>query len=420
MRNLRDHPCFNLGAKGTFGRVHVPVAPKCNVQCLFCNRKFDCVNESRPGVTSTLLSPGQAVAYVRRLLADGKPLSVVGIAGPGDPFANAEETMETLRSIRREFPEMLLCVSSNGLAMAPYIPELADLGVTHATVTISAVDPAVGEKIYGWVRDRTRVLRGRAAAGLMLTRQLEAVRLLKANGLMAKVNSILIPGVNDEHMPAIAEQCRLLGVDLHNIIPLCPVPGTPFEAVVEPSQEQLATLRAKCGLSVSQMTHCQRCRADACGLLCEGTSQDTIERLRQASALPVRPAEERPYVAVATREGLLVNLHLGEAEEFHVFRQVGGTLERVEVRKAPPRGGGDDRWEQLAASLDDCRALLVSDAGPRPTQALQGNGVRVVVMEGLLHDAVAAIFDGQPIRATVRVFRCGAGKGCSGDGTGCG
>ncbi len=420
MRNLKDHPCFNLEAKGAFGRVHVPVAPKCNVQCRFCDRKFDCVNESRPGVTSTLLSPGQAIAYVRRLLDDGKPLSVVGLAGPGDPFANPEETMETLRLMRCEFPEILLCVSSNGLALAPHIPELAQLGVTHATVTISAVDPAVGEKIYAWVRDGVRVLRGRAAAELMLSRQLEAVRLLKANGLTAKVNSILIPGVNEAHMPVIAEQCRLLAVDLHNIIPLCPVPGTPFASVVEPSPEQLAAIRAACGLSVAQMTHCQRCRADACGLLCEGTSPDTLVRLRQASALPLRPAEERPYIAVATREGLLVNLHLGEAEEFHVFGRAAEGITRVAVRKSPPRGSGDDRWGQLAASLRDCRALLVSDAGPRPLDILRHEGLPVVVMEGLLQDGVKAIYEGSPIRSPARAFRCGRGHDCGGDGSGCG
>ncbi len=51
------HPCFNEEAKHTSARVHLPVAPKCNIQCNYCNRKFDCVNESRPGVTSSVLAP---------------------------------------------------------------------------------------------------------------------------------------------------------------------------------------------------------------------------------------------------------------------------------------------------------------------------------------------------------------------------
>jgi len=45
------HPCFNAALRRRYGRVHIPVAPDCNVQCGFCNRRYNCVNESRPGVT---------------------------------------------------------------------------------------------------------------------------------------------------------------------------------------------------------------------------------------------------------------------------------------------------------------------------------------------------------------------------------
>ncbi len=51
--DITRHPCFNESAKGTCGRVHLPVAPECNIKCNYCNRKYDCVNESRPGVTSS-------------------------------------------------------------------------------------------------------------------------------------------------------------------------------------------------------------------------------------------------------------------------------------------------------------------------------------------------------------------------------
>jgi nitrogen fixation protein NifB len=420
MKQYENHPCFNPAAKGKFGRVHLPVAPKCNVQCLFCNRKYDCANESRPGVTSSLLSPGQALHYVARLLDMGRPISVAGIAGPGDPFANPLETMETLRLLRRRLPDLLLCVSTNGLGVAPYVPELAQIGVSHLTVTMSAVDPEIGACIYGWVRDDKKVLRGEAAAALMIQRQLGAIRLLKAHGVTVKVNSILIPGVNDRHMVEIAKRCKEEGVDLHNIIPLCPVEGTPLGILPEPSAELVHSLRAECGELVTQMTHCQRCRADACGLLGEGTTQETMDMLREEAAAPVRPDENRPCVAVATREGLLVNLHLGEAESFSIYAQRGGTAELVETRPAPRRGCGDDRWAALAQTLGDCRALLVSSAGPKPTHALTQAGVKVIVMEGLIDEAMKAIYGGEPLRAPVRQFKCGKGAGCSGDGGGCG
>ena len=95
IKDLSKHPCFNAEAKQKYARVHLPVAPRCNVQCNYCNRKYDCCNESRPGVCSTLLSPVQALKYLQALNGKIPDVSVVGIAGPGDPFANPEETMLT-------------------------------------------------------------------------------------------------------------------------------------------------------------------------------------------------------------------------------------------------------------------------------------------------------------------------------------
>ncbi len=68
--------------------LHLPVAGACNVQCNFCNRKYDCLNESRPGVISALLTPEQAIAYTKQAVQRMPNISVVGIAGPGDPFAS--------------------------------------------------------------------------------------------------------------------------------------------------------------------------------------------------------------------------------------------------------------------------------------------------------------------------------------------
>ena len=418
MKKFKNHPCFNPDVKGKFGRVHLPVAPKCNVQCRFCNRKFDCVNESRPGVTSSLLSPGQALHYVTRLLDMGKPISVAGIAGPGDPFSNPEETMETLRLLRSKLPDLLLCVSSNGLGIAPYIPELAEIGVSHVTITVSAVDPEIGQHVYAWIRDGKKVFRGLEAAERMIAKQLEAIRLLKEFDITVKVNSILIPGVNEDHIPDISERCKELGVDLHNIIPLAPVEGTAFAELKEPSHELVHALRDECGKNIPQMKHCQRCRADACGLLAEGTTQSTMDMLQDAANAPINPDEDRPYVAVATREGVLVNLHLGEAEEFQIFAPEGDAFKLVDTRKSPPRGCGEVRWQTMAGRLNDCRAILVSSAGPKPTDALTKEGVKVIVMEGLIDEALSAIYAGQEIKAPVREFKCGVA--CTGDGGGCG
>jgi nitrogen fixation protein NifB len=162
--DFSKHPCFNDAVRHQYGRIHLPVAPECNIQCNFCDRRFNCVNESRPGVTTSVLAPHQALSYLQQSLERDPRITVVGIAGPGDPFANVEATLTTLRLTRERYPEMLLCVASNGLNVAPYADELARLKVSHVTVTVNAVDPRIGQQIYAWVRDGRQVFRGEEGA----------------------------------------------------------------------------------------------------------------------------------------------------------------------------------------------------------------------------------------------------------------
>lgn len=160
-----DHPCFSKDARHKVGRIHLPVAPKCNMQCNYCNRDFECVNESRPGVTCKVLTPVQAAGYLDSVLERIGNIRVVGIAGPGDPFANAEETLETLALVRSRYPEMILCLATNGLELSRYVNDLADLNLSHVTVTVNAVDPAIGKAIYAWARRDKRMYRGERGGG---------------------------------------------------------------------------------------------------------------------------------------------------------------------------------------------------------------------------------------------------------------
>jgi 3-hydroxyisobutyrate dehydrogenase-like beta-hydroxyacid dehydrogenase len=84
VKDFHRHPCFNPEAKGNYGRVHLPVAPRCNIKCNFCDRKYDCVNESRPGVASTVLTPAEAIDRVRPALsAYARNITHMGPAGTG-------------------------------------------------------------------------------------------------------------------------------------------------------------------------------------------------------------------------------------------------------------------------------------------------------------------------------------------------
>jgi nitrogen fixation protein NifB len=264
---LLRHPCFNPKASQFFGRVHLPIAPECNVQCRFCVRKYDCLNESRPGVSSFLLEPDKVVPYLERVLAEEPRISVVGIAGPGDAFATPDTTLDVLKRVREKYPNLLLCVSSNGLNILPFIKQLSDLSVSHVTITVNAVDPAIGAKIYKWVNDGGKVLHGQEAAAHLWKKQKEAIKKLKQSGIMIKINSILMPGINDTHMDAIAKEILSLGVDLMNCTPLIPAQGAELSDIKSPDIQTVRTIRRRLQKVLPQMCHCTQCRADAAGIL---------------------------------------------------------------------------------------------------------------------------------------------------------
>jgi len=264
-----DHPCFYGSAKARHGRVHLPVAPDCNIQCNFCNRLYDCANESRPAVTKGILEPDNVVPYLEFLLRRRQDISVVGIAGPGDSLCDPERTLKTLRAVHTAYPHLLICISTNGLNLAEHVNDLIEAGVTHVTVTVNAVDPLIGQRIYAHVSADGRMYHGIEASTLLISRQKEAIRKLKARNLVVKVNTVVIPGVNADHVAVVAEEAANLGVDVMNCIPMIPVEGTPFEQLGAPTDDEMNLIRNFASNYIPQMYHCRKCRSDAAGLICE-------------------------------------------------------------------------------------------------------------------------------------------------------
>jgi len=274
-KQIPPHPCFHEHARGVYGRVHLPVAPGCNIQCGYCSRACDCPNESRPGVTSSVMEPDEAAAYLRKTLRLMPFVSVAGIAGPGDAFCDPERTLETLELIRRAHPRLNLCLSTNGLGIGPYIDELIRLRVDFVTITVNAATPETGARIYEYVRGGTLILRGSEGARLLLERQMEAIAALRAGRIAVKVNTVLIPGVNEGEIESIARRVSVLGADLMNVIPVIAVPGTPLYGAPPVSPSVLRKLRRAAEKYIPQMRHCARCRADAAGLLDCGGAPET-------------------------------------------------------------------------------------------------------------------------------------------------
>ena len=264
---VKTHPCFSEKAHLSFGRVHLPVAPACNIQCRYCIRKFDCANESRPGITSRVLSPDEALERVRALVERNDRLSVVGIAGPGDALANPA-TYPTLRRINHEFPDLTLCLSTNGLLLPDRLEQILAAGVRSLTITINAVSMNTAEALYSWVEyDGTAVPGPRSSPAPYQ----EPVAGIVSRGTCGNGGQDQQCSRSRHKRSGNTGHRRTRGKPgcIHHEHPPSHSPGR----IQAPCAARPGRLWRKCGTAcgpfVKQMSHCRQCRADACGLLGE-------------------------------------------------------------------------------------------------------------------------------------------------------
>ncbi|HSA35528.1 MAG TPA: nitrogenase cofactor biosynthesis protein NifB [Methanomassiliicoccales archaeon] len=398
---LKSHPCYNEKAHKEFARMHLPIAPRCNIQCNYCNRKYDCTNESRPGVTSEVLSPEEAVNKIRVVKEKIPQLSVIGIAGPGDPLAN-EETFTTLELVKEEFPELTLCLSTNGLNLPRSVERLKALGVKFVTVTINAVDPEVGSKIYDFAIWDGKLLRGKDAAEQLLKNQLEGIKMCTEAGILVKANIVMVPTVNADHIPDIAKKVKELGAYIVNIIPLIPVPGTRFEHMPAPTPEQRKMLQDLCEGDIRQMRHCRFCRADAIGMLDNDRSAEfahiTCGARESPQGGPVGIQMEgmaRHRVAVATSDGKNVDQHFGQTKEFWLFDVEDGKLKLVDKVRTDPfleesmfGPKHHNKIERMVSALIGSDIVLTSGFGDKADAEIRARGMRPYKKDGPLDEAV--------------------------------
>ena len=436
-----NHPCYSEQAHHYFARMHVAVAPACNIQCHYCNRKYDCSNESRPGVVSELLTPEQAVKKVIAVASEIPQMSVLGIAGPGDPLANPECTFSTFRMLTKQAPDIKLCVSTNGLTLPEHIDELCKYNIDHVTMTINCVDPEIGTKIYPWVFWRNRRIKGIKAAKILIEQQQKGLQMLVERGVLVKVNSVLIPGVNDEHLKEVSKIVKQKGAFLHNVMPLiAEVEHGTFYGVMGqrgPTNKELKQLQDSCSGDMNMMRHCRQCRADAVGMLGEDRgdefSMEKIEMMEidyQAamvkrkkvhmaieaeletkrnnpgeallSLTALNKTQNRPVLmAVATSGNGVINQHFGHVTEFLIYEISATDIQFTGVRKVDLYCDGSDncgdtesRLHKIISALKGCEAVLCSKIGIEPWGMLENAGILPSGEHAMepIEDALTAVY----------------------------
>jgi nitrogen fixation protein NifB len=270
-----SHPCFG-GHKNHAGRIHLPVSPGCNIACRFCDRAINDV-EQRPGVTSKLLKPEETIEIIEKALKICPEISVAGIAGPGDTLAT-DSALQTFRLVKEHFPKLIKCMSTNGLLLYERADELIEVGIDSLTVTVNAVDPEIEAKLNKYILYHGKKYEGVEGAAILIENQLKGIKKIADAGITIKVNTVLVPEINGDHIETIAKTVSEAGASIYNIIPL--IPQYELKDCKAPTCPEIDAARTKAGKYIDVFRHCQRCRADAIGIPGEKEVGDQIYQKR--------------------------------------------------------------------------------------------------------------------------------------------
>lgn len=355
--------------------ITLPVAPHAAARTLFCGE------EKLPQA----VPPPAALNWLDSLLEKGRSMAGVELDGPGDPMATLALTLDILALVKGRHPELPLGIATLGFGVGENAQLLAEQGVVRITLLVNAVEPAVLQKLYAWIRPGKRNMPLAKAAPHLIDEQSQALAACRAAGIQVSVRTEVYAGINDQEVEGIARHAANWGVASMTLVPGKGCAGNDGAAEVTPGPETMQELCAKAALYIENVALPPP--ADCCEI--------TVLPTGGAMALP-KPVPGRPNVAVVSSNGMDIDLHLGQAIRVLVYGPRGqdGLACLLETRPAPEPGGGSDRWQELAKTLPDCFALLTASAGASPKQILAQNGITVVVCEDEIEGAVDLLYGG--------------------------
>ena len=97
------------------------------------------------------------------------------------------------------------------LRLLEFADEIIQIGVDSLTVTVNAVDALILAQIVSGVNPQT-----------LINNQLMGIKKVAKSDVTVKVNTVLIPEINANHVPNVAKTVSEMGASIYNIILLIP------------------------------------------------------------------------------------------------------------------------------------------------------------------------------------------------------
>ncbi len=353
----------------------VPAAPQANNR----GRYAPTAKKARP------LAPAEVIQWLEDLELGGKTVKGIRIEGPGDPLAAPSVLFDLLAQLTESRPGCRVSLTTLGLGAASLAGDLKKAGIDQITLLVDSVETVVAEKIYAWIRPGRKTLALPLATELLVKEQAEAVQALAGVGLDICIRTTVYPGINDNHISRISKKMAGLGAGAMELVPYRHEEGEEELLLDECDDQSLRVLEQQIAADLEVKS----------GPGDRSIPPPLVEPPTAGQLLP-GPTEERPNVAVASSNGMDIDLHLGQATNMLIYGpREDGLACLLESRPTPQAGTGDNRWQALArACLGDCFALLAANAGENPRKVLADEGIKVLLMEDNIEGTVDVLYGG--------------------------
>jgi nitrogen fixation protein NifB len=348
--------------------IRLPVAPKAAARTRFA--------PLQPQQVRTLL-PIEALEELASLQIGDN--SRIELNGPGDPLSTVELTAEALCRIAARYPGARLSLATLGIDGARQLPTLKAAGLAEVLLQVNAVDPAILEKIYAWIRPGLKTLALPEAAQILIAEQRQTILAARKLGLTVTVVVTVYPEYNSHHLTRIAETVAALQADRMVLVPCRTEEGAD---IVLPDVDPVWLTEA-----------CRNCARHLPSEVARMPKSCAAAGSVVASTLP-KPTAARPNAAVASSNGIDIDLHLGQATQILIYGPREDGLVCLRETRPAPEPGAAQRWRRLAETLSDCFAILAANAGETPRQELARAGITVIRTEDNIEGTVDVLYGG--------------------------
>jgi cyclic pyranopterin phosphate synthase len=173
--------------------LRVSVTDRCNFRCVYCMPR-ETFDQHFKFLPHEEILGFEEIARLARLFA-GLGVKKVRITG-GEPLVRRE--LHRLVALLAQIPDLDLTLTTNGSLLAKQAAALAAAGLKRVTVSLDSLDDAT----FRAVND----------ADFPVAKVIEGIDAAAAAGMTpVKINMVVKRGVNDAHVPAMAERWRGTG-----------------------------------------------------------------------------------------------------------------------------------------------------------------------------------------------------------------